>query len=163
MKSSLVTKLESLCDRHEEVSALLSDAETASDPNKFRSLSQEYSQLDEVVKVYESYRRAQDDLVEAQGMLQDADVELREMAEEEIAVAEQHMVASEAELQVLMLPKDPKDSSNVFLRFEPVRGATRRLFFQVTCSECTHVTRRANGGPLKSSQSGRAIMAVIKN
>ena len=51
MKSSLVTKLESLCDRHEEVSALLSDAETASDPNKFRSLSQEYSQLDEVVKV----------------------------------------------------------------------------------------------------------------
>ena len=63
MKSSLVTKLESLCDRHEEVSALLSDAETASDPNKFRSLSQEYSQLDEVVKVYESYRRAQDDLV----------------------------------------------------------------------------------------------------
>ena len=87
MKSSLVTKLESLCDRHEEVSALLSDAETASDPNKFRSLSQEYSQLDEVVKVYESYRGAQDDLAEAQVMLQDADVELREMADEEIALA----------------------------------------------------------------------------
>ena len=87
MKSSLVTKLESLCDRHEEVSALLSDAETASDPNKFRSLSQEYSQLDEVVKVYESYQRAQDDSAEAQVMLKDADVELREMAEEEIAVA----------------------------------------------------------------------------
>ena len=129
MKSSLVTKLESLCDRHEEVSALLSDAETASDPNKFRSLSQEYSQLDEVVKVYEHYRRAQDDLAEAQVMLQDADVELREMAEEEIAVAEQHMVASEAELQVLMLPKDPKDSSNVFLEIRAGTGGDEAAIF----------------------------------
>ena len=129
MKSSLITKLESLCDRHEEVSALLSDAETASDPNKFRSLSQEYSQLDEVVKVYESYRRAQGDLVEAQGMLQDADVELREMAEEEISVAEQHMVASEAELQVLMLPKDPKDKSNVFLEIRAGTGGDEAAIF----------------------------------
>ena len=129
MKSSLVTKLESLCDRHEEVSALLSDAETASDPNKFRSLSQEYSQLDEVVKVYESYRRAQDDSAEAQVMLQDADVELREMAEEEITVAEQHMVASEAELQVLMLPKDPKDSSNVFLEIRAGTGGDEAAIF----------------------------------
>ena len=163
MKSSLVTKLESLCDRHEEVSALLSDAETASDPNKFRSLSQEYSQLDEVVKVYESYRRAQDDSAEAQVMLQDADVELREMAEEEIAVAEQHMVASEAELQVLMLPKDPKDSSNVFLEIRAGTGGDEAAIFSCDLFRMYSATRRANVGLLKSSQSGRVIMAVIKN
>ena len=69
MKTSLVTKLESLCDRHEEVAALLADAETASDPNKFRTLSQEYAQLDDVVKVYDGYRRAKDDLAEAQLMI----------------------------------------------------------------------------------------------
>ena len=87
MKSSLVTKLESLSDRHEEVSALLADAETASDPNKFRTLSQEYAQLDEVVKVYDGYRRAQDDLQEARLMLTDADPDVREMAEEEVTAA----------------------------------------------------------------------------
>ena len=66
MKTSLVTKLESLCDRHEEVAALLADAQTASEPNKFRALSQEYAQLDDVVKVHDGYRRSKDDLAEAQ-------------------------------------------------------------------------------------------------
>ena len=119
MKSSLVTKLESLSDRHEEVSALLADAETASDPNKFRTLSQEYAQLDEVVKVYDGYRRAQDDLQEARLMLTDSDPDVREMAEEEVTAAESFMASAEAELQILMLPKDPKDKSNVFLE---IRG-----------------------------------------
>ena len=94
MKTSLVTKLESLCDRHEEVAALLADAETASDPNKFRALSQEYAQLDDVVKVYDGYRRAKDDLAEAQLMLEDSDPDVREMAEEEIGAAESHMSLS---------------------------------------------------------------------
>ncbi len=76
MKSSLVTKLESLCDRHEEVSALLSDAETASNPDKFRTLSQEYAQLDEVVRGYGGYRQAQADLAEAQAMPSKLKIEL---------------------------------------------------------------------------------------
>ena len=116
MKTSLVTKLESLCDRHEEVAALLADAETASDPNKFRALSQEYAQLDDVVKVYDGYRRSKDDLAEAQLMLEDSDPDVREMAEEEISAAESHMSSAEAALQVLMLPKDPKDKSNARIR-----------------------------------------------
>ena len=107
MKTSLVTKLESLCDRHEEVAALLADAETASDPNKFRTLSQEYAQLDDVVKVYDGYRRARDDLAEAQLMLEDSDPDVREMAEEEIGAAESHMSSAEAELQVCLLYTSP--------------------------------------------------------
>ena len=122
MKTSLVTKLESLCDRHEEVAALLSAAETALDPNKFRALSQEYAQLDDVVKVYDGHRRAQDDLAEAQLMLEDSDPDVRQMAEEEIGTAEGHMAAAEAELQALMLPQDPKDRSNVFLEISEGTG-----------------------------------------
>jgi len=129
VKTSLVTKLESLCDRHEEVAALLSDAETASDPNKFRALSQEYAQLDDVVKVYDGYRRAQDDLAEAQLMLEDSDPDVRQMAEEEIGTAEGHMAAAEAELQVLMLPKDPKDKSNVFLEIRAGTGGDEAAIF----------------------------------
>ena len=99
MKSSLVTKLESLCDRHEEVSALLSDAETASNPDKFRTLSQEYAQLDEVVRVYSGYRQAQADLAEAQTMLADGDPDVREMAQEEMDSLTQQMTLAEGELQ----------------------------------------------------------------
>ena len=56
-------------------------------PNKFRALSQEYAQLDEVVKVCDGYRRAQDDLDDARLMLTDSDPDLREMAEEEVTAA----------------------------------------------------------------------------
>lgn len=129
MKSSLVTKLESLCDRHEEVSALLSDAETASNPDKFRTLSQEYAQLDEVVRVYSGYRQAQTDLAEAQTMLADGDPDVREMAQEEMDSLTQQMTLAEGELQVLMLPKDPRDKNNVFLEIRAGTGGDEAAIF----------------------------------
>lgn len=129
MKSSLVTKLESLCDRHEEVSALLSDAETASNPDKFRTLSQEYAQLDEVVRVYSGYRQAQADLAEAQAMLADGDPDVREMAQEEMDSLTQQMTLAEGELQVLMLPKDPRDKNNVFLEIRAGTGGDEAAIF----------------------------------
>ena len=129
MKSSLVTKLESLCDRHEEVSALLSDAETASNPDKFRTLSQEYAQLDEVVRVYGGYRQAQADLAEAQTMLADGDPDVREMVQEEMDSLTQQMTLAEGELQVLMLPKDPKDKNNVFLEIRAGTGGDEAAIF----------------------------------
>ena len=129
MKSSLVTKLESLCDRHEEVSALLSDAETASNPDKFRTLSQEYAQLDEVVRVYTGYRQAQADLAEAQTMLADGDPDVREMVQEEMDSLTQQMTLAEGELQVLMLPKDPKDKNNVFLEIRAGTGGDEAAIF----------------------------------
>ena len=44
MKSSIVAKLEALYERHEEVQALLGDAATIADQDKFRALSREYAQ-----------------------------------------------------------------------------------------------------------------------
>ena len=129
MKSSLVTKLESLCDRHEEVSALLSDAETASNPDKFRTLSQEYAQLDEVVRVYSGYRQAQADLAEAQTMLADGDPDVREMAQEEMDSLTEQRTLAEGELEVLMLPKDPKDKNNVFLEIRAGTGGDEAAIF----------------------------------
>ena len=88
MKSSLFQKLESLQDRHEEVAALLSDADTAANPKRFRALSQEYSQLDSVVSVYAAYMAAKEDLDTAELMLDDSDEELRELAAEQEASLE---------------------------------------------------------------------------
>ena len=49
MKESLLNKLEALCARHEEIAGLLSDIEIINDQNRFRSLSMEYAQLEELV------------------------------------------------------------------------------------------------------------------
>ena len=129
MKSSLSQKLESLQERHEEVAALLSDADTAANPDRFRTLSQEYSQLDSVVSVYAAYLKAKEDLDTAELMLDDSDEELRELAAEEIATAKAAMEAQESELQILMLPKDPHDGSNVFLEIRAGTGGDEAAIF----------------------------------
>ena len=129
MKSSLFQKLESLQERHEEVAALLSDADTAANPERFRTLSQEYSQLDSVVSVYAAYLAAKEDLDTAELMLDDSDEELRELAAEEIATAKAAMEAQESELQILMLPKDPHDGSNVFLEIRAGTGGDEAAIF----------------------------------
>ena len=56
MKDSIKHKLETLVERHEEISGLLSEQETMADQNKFRSLSQEYAQLEPVVSNFNDYK-----------------------------------------------------------------------------------------------------------
>ena len=82
MKSSIVHKLEQVEERHNEVSALLADAETIADQNRYRSLSMEYAQLTPVVDSFKAWRQAQDDIESAQEILRDPDPDMKEMAGE---------------------------------------------------------------------------------
>ena len=107
MKASLLTKLETLTDRHEEVSALLSDSETIADQDRFRALSREYSELEDVVRCYGLYSRVKSDLEEARQMLEDADPEVREMAREEVETGGERMAELELELQALHVAAGP--------------------------------------------------------
>lgn len=129
MKTSLLTKLDALADRHEEVSALLGDAETASDQNRFRDLSKEFAHLNEVVTQHQRWSQIQETLADARQMLSDSDAELRELAAEEIAEAERELTDIEASLQVLLLPQDPSDSSNVFLEIRAGTGGDEAAIF----------------------------------
>ena len=129
MKTSLLTKLDALADRHQEVSALLGDADTASDQNRFRDLSKEFAHLNEVVTQHQRWSQLQETLADARQMLNDSDAELRELAAEEIAEAERELTDIEASLQVLLLPQDPSDSSNVFLEIRAGTGGDEAAIF----------------------------------
>ena len=129
MKQSLLDKLELLCARHEEIAALLSDIETINDQEKFRALSVEYSQLEEVVKKFTAYRQAQEALASAREMLEEDDAEMREMAEEEIAENSALIEKLELDLQKLLLPKDPNDNANVFLEIRAGTGGDEAAIF----------------------------------
>ena len=84
MKASILSKLELLSARHEEIAGLLSEPEVINDQNKFRSLSMEYSQLEDVVKAFDEYQQLEQDRLAAEEMLKEDDAEMREMAQEEI-------------------------------------------------------------------------------
>jgi peptide chain release factor 1 len=129
MKASLVTKLETLTDRHEEVSALLGDSETISDQNKFRDLSREYSELESVVSCYADYTQVRSDLDEAEQMLGDSDPDVQEMVREELETGGERLAALEDQLQTLLLPRDPNDSHNVFLEIRAGTGGDEAAIF----------------------------------
>ena len=129
MKASLVTKLETLTDRHEEVAALLGDSETISDQNKFRDLSREYSELESVVSCYADYTQVRSDVDEAEQMLSDSDPDVQEMAREELETGGERLAALEDQLQTLLLPRDPNDSHNVFLEIRAGTGGDEAAIF----------------------------------
>lgn len=129
MKDSIRTRLEGLAERIQEVSALLADPNTVSNPNRFRELSKEYAQLKPLVDTFDQYRAAVRDAAAAREMLKDSDPELRVMAQDELAAATQRQAALDLELQKLMLPKDPHDDSNIFLEIRAGAGGDEAAIF----------------------------------
>jgi peptide chain release factor 1 len=129
MKPSILAKLDTLNERYEEVGALLSDGDTIADQNKFRSLSKEYAELEPVVKSFVDYQTVIDDLSEAKLLLQDADADIRTMAEEEITDREAQLEVLELQLQKLLLPKDRNDDKNVFLEIRAGTGGDEAAIF----------------------------------
>ncbi len=129
MKSSIKIKLENLSDRFEEIAALLSQPEVQSEQNQFRSLSQEYAQLDPIVSCYKQYQDNEDELEAAIEMAKDSDPELREMAKEEQQEAETKKQDLQHQLQILLLPKDPNDNRNIFLEVRAGTGGDEAAIF----------------------------------
>ncbi|MFV0574563.1 MAG: peptide chain release factor 1 [Vibrio sp.] len=129
MKASILTKLETLVERYEEVQHLLGDPDVIGDQDKFRSLSKEYSQLEEVTQCFQSYQQAQEDLVAAEEMAQEDDAEMREMAQEEIKDAKAAIERLADELQILLIPKDPNDERNCFLEIRAGAGGDEAGIF----------------------------------
>jgi Protein chain release factor A len=82
--TSLQTRLESLVDRHEELSALLSDPDVIADQKQFVSYSQEYSELDPIVSLVQRARAVDVDLEELESYCKGSDPDLRDLAEAEI-------------------------------------------------------------------------------
>lgn len=129
MKASLTTKLDSLLERHEELSALLSDPETINDQERFRKLSMEFSELESLVHVYGRWRQQGEDLEDARALLEDSDPDMQAMAKDEIASGEQALEELETQLQAMLLPRDPNDSRNVFLEVRAGTGGDEAAIF----------------------------------
>jgi len=129
MKDSVVRKLENLVERFEEVQALLGDPQVIGDQDKFRNLSKEFSQLEDVVKGFNAYQEAQGNLESANEMLGEDDPEMREMAQEELKIAKADIERLENELQVLLLPRDPNDDSHCFLEIRAGAGGDEAAIF----------------------------------
>lgn len=129
MNPSIVRKLEALLERYEEVQHLLSDPGVIADQDRFRGLSREYSQLEELVECFTAYQRAQADEAGAREMLQEDDAEMREMAKLELESAQQQQQQLEEKLQILLLPRDPNDDHPCYLEIRAGAGGDEAAIF----------------------------------
>ena len=127
MTPQLQRRLEQLLERHHEVGLLLAEPDAANDPARFRALSREYAQAQELADAFATSRKANDELAHARAML--ADPDMRELAREEIARLEDAVAELDEHLQALLIPRDPLDDANLFLEVRAGTGGDEAALF----------------------------------
>ena len=113
--------------RLHELDALLSAPDVVDDMERFRNLSREHAEASNVVEVFNRYLQREADVAAAQEMLGDAD--MADMAQEEIDSAQADLERLDAELQQLLLPRDPDDERNAFLEVRAGTGGDESALF----------------------------------
>lgn len=129
MKPSLLSRLDQLVDRHEELAALLADPEVIGNQTQFVAFSQEYSEIEPVVQLVQKYRVLSADLVELESYLSGDDADMKELADSELPDTRQQLEALDAELQVALIPKDPADSRSAFVEIRAGTGGDEAALF----------------------------------
>ena len=129
MKASILRKLDSTAERLEEIAALLSDPDVISDQNKFRALSQEYSQIEPTIKLYNEYKILMEDKITATEMRKDADPSIKKMGEDELISIQTNEFKITQEIKKTLIPIDPNDSSNIFLEIRAGTGGDEAAIF----------------------------------
>ena len=129
LTNSMMSKLESLRDRFEEVAALLSDAEVMADRESFTALSKEYAEIEPVVGCYRRAMQLEADIADNEQLLEEEDPEMRELAQQDIADCRAQLEKLTSELKTLLIPKDPNDQSNVFLEIRAGTGGDEAAIF----------------------------------
>ena len=129
LTDSMMSKLESLRDRFEEVAALLSDAEVMADRESFTALSKEYAEIEPVVGCYRRAMQLEANIADNEQLLEEEDPEMRELAQQDIADCRAQLEELTSELKTLLIPKDPNDQSNVFLEIRAGTGGDEAAIF----------------------------------
>ena len=120
--NSILTRLDGLKLKYEEIGQELTDPEVIADVKQFIQFNKEYRELEPIIEASERYRTAIANLAEAKDILaNDKDEEMREMARGEIAELEPKIETLEEEIKLLLIPKDPQDAKNAIVE---IRGGT---------------------------------------
>ena len=130
MTPALREQFERLALRLAELDATLADPQVAGDIKRWRTLSREQSEAQDIVGRFRRWQQRERDLAAAREMAAaEGDPEMAEMAREEIAVASADMQRLQAELQTALIPRDPDDERNAFLEIRAGTGGDESALF----------------------------------
>ncbi|MGE0358341.1 MAG: peptide chain release factor 1 [Burkholderiales bacterium] len=127
MKASVAAKLANLVSRARELDALLADPGVTANLDNYRKLSREHAEIAPVVERYGEYAAAEADIATAEDMAKEPG--MREFAQSEIEAGRARLEAIAADIQRMLLPKDPNDERNLFLEIRAGTGGDESALF----------------------------------
>jgi peptide chain release factor 1 len=123
-------KLDDLLRHYEELMNILSEPDVANDPNRFRKLMKEQSDLQPIVDAYKEYKGCKQNIEDSLAILdEESDEEMRELAKEELNDSKARLGELEQTLKILLLPKDPNDEKDVIVEIRAGAGGEEAALF----------------------------------
>ena len=120
--SSLLSRLDGIEARFEEVGTLITDPSVIADMKRYVRLTKEYKDLEKLTGATRRYRNLLGNIQEAREILEtENDDDMRAMAKEELDSANAELPNLEEEIKLLLIPADPEDGKNAILE---IRGGT---------------------------------------
>ena len=123
----MLEKIRQLAQRYEEIEYSLSQSEVWNDTELSARLTRERRELEPLMEAWRRYERCRSDMQTADEML--SDPELRVLGREELEEARAGMERAEADLKILLLPKDPDDGKNVIVEIRGGVGGEESALF----------------------------------
>ena len=123
-------RLEDLLVRYEELMSELSEPDVANNPERFRKLMKEQSDLTPIVEAYKEYKQCKQNIEDSLAMLdEETDEEMKELAKEELNDSKARVEELEQKLKILLLPKDQNDDKNVIVEIRAGAGGDEAALF----------------------------------
>ena len=122
-------KLESIIERYNSIQEQMADQEVLSNPDKLKELAKEYKQLEPLVNTGINYIKILDQIADCESMMESDDLELKELAAEELPQNKEKKIALENDLKVKLIPKDPLDNKNIILEIRAGTGGDEAALF----------------------------------
>ena len=126
----MIDKLEAADNRYEEINLKLSDPQVISNQEEYRKLMKEFSELGEIVEKYREYKKVKSDIAESRELLDSTlEKDFRELVQAEFDEAREKLEAIEAQLKLLLVPKDPNDNRSVIMEIRCGAGGEEAALF----------------------------------
>lgn len=127
---SMFDKLDEVVKRFEELTEKMADPTLYERQAEFKAVSEERSNIEELVQCYKEYKKIKSDLEGAKEILEsEKDEDMRDMAKEEISEYETQIPSLEEQLKILLLPKDPLDNKNCMVELRAGAGGDESSIF----------------------------------
>ncbi len=127
--SNIIDRVAKIADRFDELTELMADPAVAADFSRLSEIDRERQEIEELAASYRRYAVVESQLAENHLLLNDADADMRELAEMEIESLEAEREELDRQMKALLLPKDPKDEKNVIVEIRAGTGGEEAGLF----------------------------------